>query len=123
MDLTDKQWAMLDPLIPDPPRRADGRGRPWKDPRQVLNGILWILRTGAPWHELPRRYPPYQTFHRRFQRWVREGVLLRILKALAEELEKREVLDLSECFTDGTFVVAKKGEQRWELQSEAKVRS
>jgi transposase len=51
MDLTDEQWEILEPLIPKPPRRDDGRGRPWRDPRDVLNGILWIVRTGAPWKE------------------------------------------------------------------------
>jgi aldehyde dehydrogenase (NAD+) len=50
--LTDFQWAILDTLIPEPPRRRDGRGRPWKDRRAVLNGILWVLRTGAPWASL-----------------------------------------------------------------------
>jgi transposase len=58
MDLTHEQWEILRPLIPDPPRRVDGRGRPWRDPRNVLNGILCILRTGAPWRDLPERYPP-----------------------------------------------------------------
>jgi transposase len=87
MDLTDEQWEVLEPLIAHPPRRADGRGRPWRDPRDVLNGILWILRTGAPWHDLPERYPPYQTCHRRFQKWVEEGTLSRILEALAEGAE------------------------------------
>jgi len=59
VDLTDEQWEILEPLIPDPPRREDGKGRPWRDPRDVLNGILWVLRTGAPWRDLPERYPPY----------------------------------------------------------------
>ena len=122
MDLTDKQWEALQPLIPDPPRREDGRGRPWRDPRDVLNGILWVLRTGAPWHDLPKRYPPYQTCHRRFQQWIEEGLLSRILEALTEDLEERGGLDLSECFIDGTFIVAKKGDQRWERPSGAKVR-
>src|SRR4029077_17131648 len=63
MDLTDAQWAVLDPLF-RPRRRSDGRGRPWRDTRAVVNGVLWILRTGAPWHDLPNRYPPYQTCHR-----------------------------------------------------------
>ncbi len=72
MDLTDEQWEALEPLVPDPPRREDGRGRPWRDPRDVLNGILWILRTGAPWKDLPERYPPYQACHRRFQKWIEE---------------------------------------------------
>ena len=65
MDLTDAQWAALEPLF-RPNRREDGRGRPWQDTRAVLNGVFWVLRTGAPWHDLPRRYPPYQTCHRRF---------------------------------------------------------
>jgi transposase len=59
-DLTDLQWATLDALIPVPPRRRDGRGRPWRSRRSVLNGILWVLRTGAPWADLPERYPSYQ---------------------------------------------------------------
>ena len=67
MDLTDEQWDVLKPLIPVPPRRLDGRGRPWRDARRVLNGVLWILRTGAQWKDLPTRYPPHQTGHRRFQ--------------------------------------------------------
>ena len=57
-ELTDLQWAILDALIPEPPLRKDGRGRPWKGCRSVLNGILWVLRTGAPWADLPERYPP-----------------------------------------------------------------
>ena len=123
MDLTDEQWEVLAPLIPDPPRRADGRGRPWRDPRDVLDGILWVLRTGAPWRDLPERYPPYQTCHRRFQRWTQEGVLAEALRALAEDLKERGGLDLSECFIDGTFVGAKKGEDLWERPSGARVRS
>ncbi|MDQ5828081.1 MAG: IS5 family transposase [Chloroflexota bacterium] len=110
MDLTDEQWEVLESLIPEPPRRADGRGRPWRDPRDVLNGILWVMRTGAPWRDLPERYPPYQTCHRRFQQWAEEGVLDEVLHALALDLKERGGLDLSECFVDGTFVGAKKGE-------------
>jgi transposase len=122
MDLTEEQWEILEPLIPTPPRREDGRGRPWRDPRDVLNGILWILRTGAPWKDLPERYPPYQTCHRRFQKWIEEGVLGRVLEALAEDLEERGEIDISECYIDGTFVVAKKGGRGSERPSGAKVR-
>ncbi|CAA9464061.1 MAG: Mobile element protein [uncultured Rubrobacteraceae bacterium] len=122
MDLTDEQWEVLEPLIPDPPRRGDGRGRPWRDPRDVLNGVLWILRTGAPWKDLPERYPPYQTCHRRFQKWIEEGVFSAILEALAEDLKGRGEIDLSECYIDGTFVVAKKGVSVSERPSGARVR-
>lgn len=109
MDLTEEQWKRVEPLIPEAPKRADGRGRPWRPARDVLNGILWVLRTGAPWKDMPSRYPPYQTCHRRFQRWQAEGVLDQILLALTQDLKERDDLDLSECFIDGTFVVAKKG--------------
>src|SRR5258708_13918015 len=97
MDLTDEQWQVLDPLIGEMPRRADGRGRPWRSSREVLNGILWILRTGAQWADLPERYPPYQTCHRRFQRWVRDGTLERVLEALARELRAPANPDPADC--------------------------
>ena len=61
MDRTDDQWSIVSPLRPACPKRRDGRGRPWRCNRAVLNGILWVLRTGAPWHDLPDRYPSYQT--------------------------------------------------------------
>jgi len=108
MDLTDAQWAVLEPLF-RPKRRADGRGRPWRDTRSVLNGVLWILRTGAQWRELPSKYPPYQTCHRRFQQWQRSGLLIRVLARLAEDLRDRGKIDLSETFIDASFSSAKKG--------------
>ncbi len=109
MDLTDAQWEILELLIPKPRRRADGRGRPQRDRREVLNGIMWILRTGAPWKDLPDRYPSYQTCHRRFQQWSRDGTLKAVLHALAEDLYQRGGIDLTEAFIDGTFAGAKKG--------------
>jgi transposase len=75
LDLTDAQWERVAPLIPNPPRRKDGRGRPRRGRREVLAGVLWILRTGAQWAEFPGRYPPYQTCHRYFQQWCRDGTL------------------------------------------------
>src|SRR5262249_55632855 len=89
MDLTDEQWTALEPQLDALPRRADGRGRPWRSSREVLNGILWILRTGAQWADLPERYPPYQTGHRRFQRWVPGGTLEPVLEALVRDLKGR----------------------------------
>ena len=119
-DLTDLQWAVLDTLIPEPARRRDGRGRPWKDRRAVLNGVLWVLRTGAPWAELPDRYPSYQTCHRRFQQWVRSGILRGVLEASAEDLHVQGRLDVREAFIDGSFAPAKKGALRLEKRSVAK---
>ena len=123
-ELTDEQWAHLTPLIPETVRRADGRGRPQKhNNRAALNGILWVLRTGAAWADLPDRFPSGSTCFRRFSLWVRAGVLRKILEALARDLEARGKIDLAECFIDGTFVVAKKGAPKWERPSGAKVAS
>jgi len=88
-----------------------------------LQRYLMILRTGAPWHDMPDRYPPYQTCHRRFQKWVKDGTLAKVLRALAEDLRQRGNLDLTECFIDGTFILAKKGVLTLERPSGAKVRS
>jgi transposase len=85
-DVTDQQWEVLHALIPDPERRKDGRGRPWRNRRDVLNGVLYVLRTGVAWADLPGRYPPYQTCHRRFQQWTRSGVMREVIKALGEDL-------------------------------------
>jgi transposase len=74
----------------------------------VLNGILWVLGTGAQWRELPKKYPPYQTRHRRLQQWVREGKLERILRVLAKELQARGKLQLEEAFIDASFTGPKK---------------
>lgn len=117
MDITEAQWQVLEPLLPAPTVREDGRGRPWRDPRDVLNGILWILRTGAPWADLPERYPPYQTCHRRFQAWAEAGVMERVLHALARDLQERGGLDLSECFVDATFASAKRGHRHRQDQA------
>ena len=89
-DLTNLQWERIRPLIPGAEMEGSGArgGRPWRDPRAVLDGILWVLRTGARWGDLPRRYPAPQTCHRRFQKWVREGVLDEVLQALGEELRE-----------------------------------
>ncbi len=109
MELTDAQWEVLKPLV-EPKTPGLRRGRPWADTRSVLEGVLWILRTGAQWAELPRaKFPPYQTCHRRFQQWVGEGTLVEVLRALAKDLLARGQLDLAETFIDATFAGAKKG--------------
>ena len=58
MDLTDEQWQVVETILPPDRVRADGRGRPWSDRRTALNGILWMLRTGARWQDLPAQYGP-----------------------------------------------------------------
>lgn len=89
MELTDEQWEIVRKRLPKEELRKGVRGRPWADARQVLNDVLWILRTGARWSELPDRYPSYQTCHRRYRKWVREGVLEKV----PEDLDRRDRLD------------------------------
>ena len=107
-ELTDEQWLIVEPVLRGA-RRADNRGRPWHDTRAVLNGVLWVLGTGAQWRELPEKYPPFQTCHRRFQQWVRSGKLEEALRLLARRLFEQGKLNLEEAFVDATFASAKKG--------------
>ena len=120
MRLTDDQWEVLAPLIPAPVMRKDGRGRPWRTNRECLEGILWVLKSGARWRDLPTgEYAPYQTCHRRFQQWAKAGVIKRVLRTIAEEVG----LDITETFIDGTFASAKKGAKKSGKPSGARVRS
>ena len=84
-ELTDEQWAVIEPLIPEPPRRDDGRGRPWKDTREVMNGVLWILRSGARWSDRPERYGKYQSVPKRLARWTPSGVWERVFRTLVRD--------------------------------------
>lgn len=74
-ELTDRAWAPIAPLLPE----NGERGGQWVDHRRIINGILWKLRTGAPWRDLPERYGPYQTAYDRFVRWRRDGTWDRLL--------------------------------------------
>ncbi len=121
-ELTDEQWSLIEPLF-DKAEVVQTRGRPPRNAREVLNGVLWILHSGARWCDLPDRFPPYQTCHRRFQQWVRDGRLKKVLETLAQDLLERGKLDLSETFIDGTFVSAKKGALKSERPSGARVRN
>jgi transposase len=89
-ELTDEQWDRLDPLLP--PRRPS-TGRPALDHRTILNGILWILRTGAPWRDLPERYGNWKTVYSRFRRWQHAGIWDRILTTLQTDAAHDGTLD------------------------------
>ena len=78
-DLTDFEWGLIQPLIPNKPR-----GVARVDDRRVLNGIFWVLRTGSPWRDLPERYGPYTTVYNRFNRWAKAGVWISVFRALSE---------------------------------------
>ena len=77
-DLTDFEWRVIEPLLPSKPR-----GVPRVDERRVLNGIFWVLRSGAPWRDLPERYGPRTTCYHRFVRWRKAGVWGRLMNAIA----------------------------------------
>jgi transposase len=102
-ELTDDQWTRLGPLLP-PERPATGR--PNRDHRTILNGILWHLRTGAPWRDLPERYGPWPTVYSRFRRWQLAGVWDRILTRLLADRDAAGDLDWSLHFLDATIVRA-----------------
>lgn len=78
-DLTDVQWAVLQPLLPTP--ASTGRARKWSR-RQLVDGIRWRVRTGCPWRDIPDRYGPWQTIYGLFRRWQRDGTWARVLTAL-----------------------------------------
>lgn len=100
--LTDKQWSLVTKLFPWTPPSQKG-GRPKAHPRDCLEGILWILVTGARWNDLPKEYPFKATCHRRFQQWTIEG------QTILEQMDEAGQIDFSETFADGTFASAKKG--------------
>jgi transposase len=101
--LTDDQWETLAPLLP--PQRPK-TGRPARDHRTVLGGILWVLRSGAPWRDLPACYGPWQTAYSRFRRWREAGVWDRVLAALQADAAHDGTLDDTLAIIDGTSIRA-----------------
>jgi transposase len=89
--LTDHEWTAIKPFLPNKPR-----GVPRVNDRRVLNGIFWVLRSGAPWRDLPQAFGPYTTCYNRFVRWRRAGVWERIMNALASAHDRRTSLQF--CF-------------------------
>jgi transposase len=102
-ELTDEQWELVHPILP--PRTAK-TGRPPSDLRQMLNGILWVLRTGAPWRDMPERLGPWQTVYDHFRNWRRDGVYDRILEALQIRLDRNRQIDWDLWCIDGSSVRA-----------------
>lgn len=80
--LTDEEWLAVAPLLPELQPRKETRGRPLTNTREVLNGVLWVMHSGSSWSMLPRRFPSYQTCHRRFKAWQRTGVRKHVLTQL-----------------------------------------
>jgi transposase len=91
-ELTDKEWVIIEPLLPNKPR-----GVPRVDDRRVLNGILWRFRSGSPWAEIPERYGPSTTCYNRFARWRKSGVWDRLLAVVSAGFNGELVMIDSTC--------------------------
>ncbi|RZF31341.1 transposase [Paraburkholderia sp. UYCP14C] len=81
-EITDEEWQRVAPLLPELRPRTEMRGRPLANTRSVLNGVLWVMYSGSTWSAMPRRYPSYQTCHRRFMSWHESGVLKHVTEQL-----------------------------------------
>ena len=102
-DLTNEQWEQLEPALP--PQKPN-TGRPNLDHRQVMNGILWVLRTGAPWRDIPERYGKWTTVYSRFQRWRKAGIWEQILAKLQTITSREKQIDWEIHFVDASIVRA-----------------
>lgn len=108
-ELTDAQWALLAPVLPPPKRR----GRKRADDRAVLQGILFVLRTGCRWKDIPRRYGAPTTCWRRLAEWEADGTWERVWRTLLGTLDAQGKLEWAQAFLDGSFVPAKRGARPW----------
>jgi transposase len=102
--LSEEQWQKISPLLP--PQRPKKRGRPWADHRLVINGILWVLRTGAPWAEMPERYGSKSTAQRWLSAWQQDGTWERVLQAQQSAADHRGEVVWTDCAHDSTVVRA-----------------
>ena len=102
-ELTDMQWNTLQPLLPPQKPKT---GRPAADHRRILNGILWFLRTGVPWRDVPERYGPWSTIASRFYRWRKAGLWARLFAAVQQQADHAGQLDWDTHYVDGTIVRA-----------------
>lgn len=101
-ELGDEEWNLLGPLLP----HQDGPGHPWRDHRQVIEGVLWIVRTGAPWRDLPVEFGPWQTAYERFSRWRSDGTWNRLLETLQSVADQKGVIDWSLFAVDSSNIRA-----------------
>jgi transposase len=102
-ELSDEQWEHIQPVLP--PQKAQ-TGRPGNDHRTMLNGMIWIARTGAPWRDLPERYGKWTSVYSRFQRWRKAGIWDRIWSELQRQEDAAGKIDWEIHFVDGTVVRA-----------------
>lgn len=97
-ELTDDEWNRITDLLP--PKNTNKQGRPRKSNRVILNGIIWIARSGAPWRDFPERYGSWETVYSRFRKWIEDGIMDNIFRILSFDAE------LDELSLDGSIVQA-----------------
>lgn len=102
-ELTDEQWALVEKHFK---QRTHRTGRPRCDPRVMLNGVMWVLATGAPWRDLPERFGPWQTVYHHFRDWRKRGVFARVIEDLQIKLDKEGLIDWDLWCVDGASVRA-----------------
>ena len=117
--LNDSQWFLIAHLFPHPPITGRG-GRPRVPPRACLEGVLWVLHSGARWKDLPERYPSPATCWRRLREWTRAGVFQQAWKLLLDQLDALKQINWEEALADGTFSPGKKGARRSATPRKAK---
>ena len=106
-ELTDAEWELIAPHLPEPKAGPGKPGRPPRSNRQMLNGMLWLLRTGAPWRDLPRsRFGPWKTVHHRLSKWRREGVIEGLVEGLMGVLNDAGKIDWDLWCIDGSVARA-----------------
>lgn len=110
-ELTDEQWLLIEDLFPETPVGPKG-GRPMVASRPCVEGIIWILRSGARWKDLPERYPSATTCWRRLKKWTEAGVWEKAWGRLLRKLDRQGRVNREESMADGTFASAKKGVKR-----------
>ena len=119
--LSDAQWLLIADLFPHPPVSPAG-GRPRVEPRPCLEGILWVLASGARWKDLPERYPSPATCWRRLREWTDGGIFLKAWERLLGKLDRLKGLHWDEAIGDGSFSRAKRGVPRSATAARAKAR-
>ena len=118
-ELTDEQWHLISDLFPEPAVGLKG-GRPVVKSRSCVEGILWILRSGARWKDMPTCFPSSTTCWRRHQAWTQAGIWEKAWARLVRRLDRQGQVDREESFADGTFASAKKGVKRSARRSAAR---
>jgi len=102
--LSNRQWKLIENLLP----KNGNRGNQWKDHRSVINGMLWILRSGSPWRDLPENFGPWKTVYERFRHWTQSGLWEKVLDSLQAQQHENRKIDWRFFCIDGSVVRAHK---------------